>query len=1170
MEETADDGERARAAQRTDPRPAGLHVHVAERADALVEALANELAAPPDDPFAEDLVAVPTRGVERWVAQRLAHRLGVGAAPGAGDGVCAHVRFASPARVVAQVLAGVTGVEREQDPWRAESVVWDVLEILDERAGEPWLATVARHVGAVPGAGSRDGDDDEVRAGRRFHLAQRLAHLLTAYDARRPALVRSWTAGGDDDGTGQPLAPDLAWQPVLWRALVDRLGPPPAVRLEDAAARLVADPGLVDLPPRLHVFGPTALPAGHLRVLSALAHARDVHLWLPQPSLALWSAVGPVVGDVRRRELPAPARHPLLRSMATDATELAARVGALAAHITHVPAPPPRATVLGALQARVRADTPADGARPADDRVLVAPGDRSVQVHACHGRSRQVEVLRDVVVGLLADDPTLEPRDVLVMCPDVEAFAPLVHAVLGPAPDVAGDQDAPDHPGRTLRVRIADRSPARTNPVLAVLETLLGLADSRVTASAVVDLAGAAPVRRRFAFDDDALDRLRAWALESGVHWGEDVGRRARFRLGAVAQGTWSAALDRLLLGVTMAEQDARFVGAVLPIDDVGSSDVALVGRVAEMLDRLAAVLADLTGAHPAAYWCDVLDRALTLLTAVEPAHRWQELEAAQVLTAVRTQSAGRETLLRLPDVVALVRPRLAGRPTRAGFRTGALTVCSMAPMRAVPHRVVVLLGMDDGAFPRAGRRDGDDVLARDPLVGEHDRRQEDRQLFLDAVMAATDHLVVLHTGADERTGARRPPCVPVGELLDAVDDAVALPGGARGALVVEHPLQPVDPRVFTPGALGRPGPFGFDALDLTAARTAAGPREPAGPLVTEPLPPDDGSAPDHDLDDLIAVLQHPPRAFVVQRLDARLPRDTPQLDDRMPLAPDALTRWGVGDRLLSAALDGADLADVAAAERRRGHLPPRDLGAAALDEIVAQARAILETARPLLAAPHESRDVRIALAGGEVTGTVRGVRGHRLVNVVYSRLAPKHLIATWVQLLALSAGTVPPPAAGPGSTAERVRVALTIGRGTGDAAVSVLRAPEPEHAAELLTDLLAVHDEALQAPVPLLTRTSHAYAAARWERGSTREATQAARRALGSLDDAESGRGGFERVDPYHVLAWGDGFELDDLLGEPTPLDRALRPDEPTRFGALASRVWRALLEHERYEEAP
>ncbi|KQT01508.1 exodeoxyribonuclease V subunit gamma [Cellulomonas sp. Leaf395] len=1095
----------------------GLRVHVAERTDVLVGALADVLTAAPADPFTPDVVAVPTRGVERWVAQRLSHRLGTG--PGA-DGICANVLFPSPRRLVSDALASAAA----DDPWSPEQLPWRVLATIDAHLGADWLRTVSRYLGAD--------ESDEVRRSRRFRVAQRVARLFRAYDVQRPAMLRAWAQGRDDDGLGALLPDDLRWQPHLWREVRDAVGmPAPAERLEEAVARLRADPSSVDLPGRLSVFGATALPDGHLRVLDALAEHREVHLWLPQPSLALWDRVTPG-GSTRRSQARRDARHPLLASMAGDATELATRVLQLDPTTTVLPSQPRPSTALGALQDRI-ADDRSDG--PTHE---AARHDRSLQVHSCHGRSRQVEVLREVVVGLLADDDTLEPRDVIVMCPDVEAFAPLVEAAFGPTAGV--DDGAPEHPGRTLRVRIADRAPRIANPVLAVVATLLELADSRVGASAVVDLAGQAPVRRRFGFDDEELDRVRAWALESGVRWGEDVSRRERYQLGSLAQGTWATALDRLLLGVAMAEEDQRFVGTVLPVDDVGSTDVDLVGRLAEFVERLSATLRELDGARPAQGWFDTLDRAVRLLTDVRPADRWQQAEAARALDAVRTSEGA---TLRLADVVALLEPHLAGRPTRSGFRTGALTVCSLAPMRAVPHRVVALLGMDDGAFPRGSGRDGDDILARDPLVGERDARQEDRQLFLDAVTSAQQHLVVVYSGADERTGAARPPAVPVGELLDALDAAVTWPDeeNARDQ-VVHHPLQTVDERNFVPGGLGRSEPFSFDVLDLAAALTRRGAHAPDD---TEPLAPPETDQ--LDLDDLASTLEHPVRAFVRQRLGATLPGDEPQLEDRLPLELDGLDRWAIGDRLLQAALDGIDLDAAAAAERRRGHMPPATLGSATLHQITAQVEPLLAASHSYLQEPAESIDVTIALDDGRtLTGTVNGVRGDVLVRTVFSRLGAKHRLRAWVQLLALAT-----------AFPDRTFTAVTIGRGQVSAS-RIARLTAPEHPLEILHRLVAIHDEAMCGPLPLPLATGLAYAHPRTGGGDEADALASARKELGHADDAANGRGGFEAADDYHLLAFGDPVTFDRLLVEKAT------GSESTRFGALSMGLWSDLIAHE------
>ncbi|MDM7853665.1 exodeoxyribonuclease V subunit gamma [Cellulomonas alba] len=1114
-----------------------LRLHVAERADALVTSLAAVLSAPPADPFTPDVVAVPTRGVERWVAQRLAHHLGTGPRE---DGVCANVRFDPPRTIVREALAATIGIEPDHDPWHPDRLPWHVLAVLDEEHGSSWLATISRYLGQA---------DDHLRRSRRLRLAQRLARLLQSYDEQRPALVRAWADGLDQDGAGTPLAADLVWQAELWRRLRSRLDvPAPALRIDDAVGRLAAEPDVVDLPERLSVFGPTALPDAHVRVLHALATHREVHLWLPSPSHRLWERVAAAPGPPvsRRRDTGRVAQHPMLESMASDATELESRLLVFDPLVTWVEVPEPPRSVLGALQTRLRDD------RSGGARHDAGAHDRSVQVHAAHGRTRQVEVLRDALAGLLADDPTLQPRDIVVMCPDVELFAPLVEAIFEPAVD----GDAPEtHPGRTLRVRIADRAPARSNPVLTVLATVLELADSRVTASAVVDLAGQAPVRRRFGLDEDALNRVRAWALESGVHWGEDAQRRARFQLGNVPQGTWSTALDRLLLGVAMAEDDNRFVGSVLPIDDVPSTDVDLAGRLAEFLDRLTVALAGLTGAQPAEHWFAALERAVDLLTDVAPADRWQRAQAAHVVTTARLAATSTASL-RLADIVALLEPHLRGRPTRAGFRTGALTVCSLEPMRAVPHRVVALIGMDDGQFPRAVAPDGDDVLARDPLVGERDPRQEDRQLFLDAVTSAEDCLLIVHSGADERTGAVRPPAVPVGELLDALDDAVAYPDGAPARThVVHHPLQTVDERNFTAGALGRPGPFAFDRLDLAAALAARHRDWQVRPFLAEPLPPqvDD----DLDLEELVTALEHPVRAFIRVRLGVRLPGDEPQLDDRLPLEMGALERWSVGDRLLAAGLDGIPLDQTAAAERRRGHMPPGALGGAALASVRNEVDPLLVAARRHLDGPGTPLEVDVELPGGRrLAGTVHGVRGDVVARAVYSRLGPKHRLRAWVHLLALTA-----------SHPDRRLTAVTVARGDGASAqprVAKLRAPGPDDAMHVLRSLVELYDEALREPLPLPLQTSWAYARHRVRGGDEEDALAAARKDLGSAEDARQGRGGFECADAHHVLVWGDDLTFDDLLGPPSQRDRERAPHESTRFGALSVALWSALDRHE------
>jgi exodeoxyribonuclease V gamma subunit len=1081
------------------------HLHRAERADTLARALGELLAQPPADPFAAEVVAVPARGVERWLAHRLAHRLG--AADGGGDGVCAGVAFPSPAAVVAEVVAAATGLAPDDDPWQPERAVWPLLEVIDASVGQEWCAPLGAHVG-------------DAGRGRRYAVARHLTDLFASYATHRPALLTGWLRG---TGAPEGRAADLAWQAELWRRLRERIGvPSPAERVAAACRALRSDPAVVALPERVSIFGPTRLPAEHLAVLGALAEHRDVHLWLPHPSPALWAAVvRPGETPLRRTDPTASTpRHPLLGSLGRDARELQLRLPAECTDTHHPAAVSSPVTLLQRLQADLRDDRAPEGG------FALQPDDRSVQVHSCHGPDRQVEVLREVVLGLLEADPTLEPRDVLVMCPDVETFAPLVSACFGVA-------DGPDaHPGQRLQVRLADRALRQVNPLLDTVAQLLELADARATASQLLDLLGTGPVRRRFDLDETDLERLRELVVRSGVRWGLDGAHRAPFQLDGFGQNTWSAGLDRLLLGVAMSGAEHEWLGTALPLDEVESGDVARVGRLAEFVERVAAVLAGLAGQQPLERWVAVLQDALDALTLVTGTDEWQGTQArAELAAAVRAAGPHAATVgLGLADVRGLLAERLRGRPTRANFRTGTLTVATLVPMRSVPHRVICLLGLDDGAFPRAGVPDGDDLLARDPLVGERDPRSEDRQLFLDAICAATEHLVVVHSGADERTGARRPPAVPLGELLDAV--AATAGREALEQVVVRHPLQPFDPRNFA-----GPRPFSFDRAELAGAVAAGGTKAPPAPFLTEPLPP-----PDEDgvvaLDELVSFVEHPVKEFLRQRVGLSLFTAEEQDTDSLPVDLDGLALWAIGDRMLRDRLAGRPLDRCRQAEWRRGELPPGALGEQVLLRVLDDVEPIVSAAQPYLSAEAGDRDVDVTLPGGtRVVGTVGGLHGNVLLRVEFSRLAAKQRVRAWVRLLALTAATREPWRA------------VTIGRGRKFGLQMATAGPlDPDRATAELAELVTLRRAGLREPLPLPTQAGHTYATVR--RGGADPA--------GALDEAlrkwTSGAGA-ERADTAHVRAWGPDAGPEVLTAPGPP------GGEPTRFGTLALRVWSPLL---------
>ena len=383
-----------------------LLIHRAERADVLAQALAELLADVPADPFAAEVVAVPTRGIERWLTQRLSARLG--SRPGSADGICANVEFPLSGALIGESLALASGIAPERDPWQPARLVWPLIEVVEEALDEPWLEPLARHLI----------DGREQRYARLAHVAR----LFDEYAVRRPEMIHAWSRG-ESGGVDERAA--SGWQPELWRRLREALGVPSlAERLAPACAALADDPG----------SGPAAPTPGAVRTDAAADRVicrcsarsvtkRDVHLMLLHPSPAMWG----------RRQGPEPPAGLLGSRRARPAEAGAGKRRGSASSA-------PRAGCAGRRCWRRCRRTSVTTSSRQDRRCApvgwtsastLTAADRSIRIHACHGRARQVEVLREAILHRLADDPTLEPRDVIVMCPDIESFAPLIEAAFG-------------------------------------------------------------------------------------------------------------------------------------------------------------------------------------------------------------------------------------------------------------------------------------------------------------------------------------------------------------------------------------------------------------------------------------------------------------------------------------------------------------------------------------------------------------------------------------------------------------------------------------------------------------------------------------------------------------------------------------------------------------------
>ncbi|MFZ4809768.1 MAG: exodeoxyribonuclease V subunit gamma [Ilumatobacteraceae bacterium] len=1037
-------------------------VHHADQLSPLLDSLARVLARPLDDPFASELVVVPAVGMHDAVMAGLGRRLGV-SDPALGDGIVANVEFIFPGRFIGRALSRDDGTD---DPWSIDRLTWAVLDELT--------------IGGVEVPGPRAG-------GESWSLARRIADLCDRYATQRPRLIASWAAGVDTDGTldergeAAPLAPQHRWQAALWRAVRQRIDvESPAERLGSVLAGVRAGSLHDSIPERVCLFGVGGVAPTTISVLRSLSAVRDVHVFVRHPSPAAWRRSGvALAGGLQPRatcDVAATVTHPLLASWGRPSLEARALIAEVAGVVEvdeSVPATGPPATVLGALQQGVRLDATPELVEHLD------AADGSLQVHACHGEIRQLEVLRDALGHAFVADPTLAAHDVLVLCPDLERFAALVEPVFA-----RGVLPVP--------VRIGDRSLATADPLVASLHALLTLVTGRATLSELLGLVQFEPVRRRFGLTIDDVEQIAEWCEEVGTRWGLMSDHRLPWGLPAdIRTGTWRAMVDRLLAGIAMPAPTPRVVlDRVVPFDDLGSDDVRVVGVLADLLARLVELHDAVRDARPVQAWVELLHRMLDDFCAVPADESWRmqavhrDLDA-MVMSADGAAGAGGACTVPLTmiDVRALLSDGLRDHPGQVRLRTGAVTVTTLIPQHGVPARVICLLGLDDGSL-RGGTFDGDDILGMHPCVGERHPRFESRQLLLDALLAAGDRVIITCNGADITTNNAVPLTVPLVELLDVVADLVPL-DEHRSPIVVRHPRHGFNERVLVPGGLiaGSTTSFTFDPAMLAAAEARRGVVERSDAdrstwsLPAHPLPRVDIAA-------LASGVQNVARVYLRDRLEVRVPGDADRLVEALPVKAEPLEMSALGRDLLDATRRGIDESAWTEATRLTGTLPPGDLSTAVLESVRKEVRQIADRAATFgvaLLGEHErtvSHELEVevdhAVRVVRIDGVVRGLLTDRddpcVVDVRFSRPKPVMRLGLALQLAVLQlddperdwAGVLVCRAAATGKAPEGVRLRIA---GSGDS--------RRRHAEALLGMAVQLFEWAQRDAVPFFPQVS-------------------------------------------------------------------------------------------------
>lgn len=1030
-----------------------LNVYKSNRMEVLVEQLAGIVRKPLAGLLTPEIIVVQSRGMERWISMEIARI----------NGISANCSFPFPNAFLEEIFRKLEPDRPEPPPFDPTMMSFRLMRIIPECLRRRGFEQLESYLA------------DDASQLKLFQLAGKIADLFDQYLVFRPQMLFQWEQGkGTQDGSRR-------WQASLWRELVAETGERHRAWLRKELFKRISrrrlDP--VNLPERVSIFGISYLPLFHLQTFGALSRLIDVNFFLVDPCREYWSDIvsEPELKKIRRKN-PAVAENVewyhfesgnrLLASMGSLGRDFFELINGFECQLMERFEEPQGGTILARIQSDVlnlrdaeppaahdpRRPQTADGPDEAEaDRFSDPETDTSLQIHSCHSPMREVEVLHDNLLAMFEADPELMPRDILVMTPDIETYAPYVQAVF----------DAPGDDSMRLPFSIADRSARRENQTLNGFLALLDIPGSRLGAVQVTRLLEYSDIRDRFGLVEADLPYIEHWIEATGIRWGIDGKARLAADLPGFSDNTWRAGLDRLLLGYAMPGGNRNLFDGILPYDHIEGAETRILGRFIEFVDRLFDWAGMLTAPRRLTEWQQTLFGLIDqFLQPVESAERQLELlRRALDDFAVFETAAGFSEPVNLEVVRSQLQTRLEQNLYGSGFITGGITFCAMLPMRSIPSKVICLMGMNNESFPRDNQPLNFDLIAAFPQIADRSRRKDDKYLFLESILSARQQLYISYIGQSIQDNSTLPPSVLVNELLDTIKNY-----GASKQLKIDenivrdHRLQPFSPAYFREGT----GLFTYSSENLQAG-LASNRKEPIRPFFSGPLPIEAQEAQNWrslELDMLCRFFSNPAMFLVRQRLGIQLELDTYLSDERenFELAP--LERYRIEQDLAENLISGLTIEDVKPILKAAGRLPHGNIGefhwcrlGLEVQDFIKKFKAYDDSGR------QAALDIDLEIGGFQLHGRITPLNDLGYVQMRYARQRASDLLRAWIHHLIFC---LAPNAAGS-------RASYLICKG------SALRFDPVNRPAPILQGLLEIYQRGLTEPVHFFPRTSLVYA---------------------------------------------------------------------------------------------
>ena len=954
-----------------------LNIYTSNHMEILARQLARIVRAPLPSPLVPEIIVVQSRGMERWVCMEIA----------AHNGMCANCSFPFPNLFLQEIVKKINPDLPEDSPFDPVAMTFRIMNVLESSVDLPGYERLKHYL-----AHDKNGM-------KRFQISRKIADLFDQYLVFRPEMIFKWENGKEDH-----------WQAQLWREISCGKENLHRARMRKALfEKIRTHPHEIkNFPHRISIFGISYLPPFHLETFIEISRISQVNLFLMNPCREYWAEiVSPKqVKEIQKKyttstgtveELYLEEGNRLLASLGTLGRNFFSQISGMDCQMFEHFRDPDERTMLSKIQWDIlnlkdRGVSILDSApelnsgnisSPLRNKVSVQPDiDTSIQIHSCHSPMREIEVLHDNLLAMFEEDPDLVPKDIVVMAPDIESYAPFVQAVFD------------THTDEALRIpfTIADRGLRKESRVIEGFLSILDLKGSRLGTTRVMALLESEGIKERFGLTESDIEIAERWIKETHVRWGTDADFRRKLGLPGFSENTWEAGIQRLLLGYAMPGLDRNLFSGILPYDPIEGGDVKILGKFLDFLDRVFTCTGSLDSPRTLSEWhVKFIGILEDFFTSDEDSEPEMQVLRRTLDTLSRTEEvSGFGGPVELEVVKCFMESLLESVNFGTGFISRGVTFCAMLPMRSIPFKVVCLVGMNMDAFPRESKTVSFDLMAKNPRIGDRSRRNDDKYLFLEAIISARNKFYISYVGQSIRDNTRIAPSVLLSELKDYIEEGFGL---SEDQMVTLHRLQAFSPEYFKPG-----GKLFSYSKENFAAACSRYERKDIPAFISSKLPDPAREWKHLDIKDLGAFFSNPAKFLLEKRLDIYLPETGDVLDERENFSLGSLEKYVVDQELVLHRLSGSDLKDFFSVKKASGQLPHGNVGEVVYNELSLDAEAFVRKIEGQLTGSRlEDQNVDLNVAGFTLCGRLTDIYEPGLIQILYVKAKPKYLLKTWV-----------------------------------------------------------------------------------------------------------------------------------------------------------------------------